>query len=227
MSFTTLAFFTGLFGSLHCVAMCGPLVTALPFSNTSYIALLLQRLLYQVGRISMYSILGLITGAIGSGFTLLGLQQALSLTTGLLLVIFGGFHFFGRNSTKFSQMQSRLVAPLMNIMGRHLSKPYGGLFAGALNGLLPCGMVYVALATSVNAESIFAGSEFMLFFGLGTTPLMLLVSFAPIFFKKRLRLPLITPYLFVLAGVWLIYRGTNFHPSYASSHIPAAVSQCK
>ncbi|HEY0899522.1 MAG TPA: sulfite exporter TauE/SafE family protein, partial [Sphingobacteriaceae bacterium] len=200
MSWIALAFFTGLFGSLHCVAMCGPLVMAMPFQNTSALSLLLQRLLYQVGRISVYSIFGLLAGFIGSGFDMMGLQQALSLITGIILLFIAGFHFFGKQNQKLQNIQSRMVAPLVNLMAKHLSKPYGGLFAGALNGLLPCGMVYVALAGSLNANSILAGGQFMFFFGLGTTPLMLLASFAPLLFKRRLNVPLITPYLFLITA---------------------------
>ena len=72
MSYQALAFYTGLFGSLHCVAMCGPLILALPFSGQSIWLSVLQRLVYQLGRIMMYGILGLLIVSIGTGFALLG-----------------------------------------------------------------------------------------------------------------------------------------------------------
>lgn len=227
MSLIALAFFTGLFGSLHCVAMCGPLVMAMPFQSSSTLSLVLQRLLYQAGRISVYASFGLLAGLLGRGFNILGLQQTLSLVTGTLLVLVAFFHFFGKGNQTLSRWQSRLVAPLVNLMSRHLSKPYGGLFAGALNGLLPCGMVYVALAGSLNTDSILAGGEFMFFFGLGTTPLMLLASFTPLLFKRRLNIPLITPYLFLIAGLWLLYKGSNLHLTHLPHQPHTTTVECK
>ncbi len=216
MSWTALAFFTGLFGSLHCVAMCGPLVMVIPFAHSSLFSLILQRLLYQAGRIAVYSIFGLLAGLLGSGFGMLGLQQSLSLVTGLILLIMAGSHFLGRSNPRLHRLQSRLVAPLVGLMGRYLSRPYGGLFAGALNGILPCGMVYAALAASLNADSVLKGGQFMLFFGLGTTPLMMLASLAPLLFRGRPQLPRLTPYLLLIAGLLLIWKGSDLH----SSHLP-------
>ncbi|HEY1006524.1 MAG TPA: sulfite exporter TauE/SafE family protein [Sphingobacteriaceae bacterium] len=226
MSWDALAFFTGLFGSLHCVAMCGPLVMAMPFAHTDAFSLVLQRLLYQAGRISVYSVFGIVAGLIGGGFDILGLQQALSLVTGLVLLIMAGSHFLGRSHSGTGRIQSRLAAPLVNLMARYLSRPYGGLFAGALNGLLPCGMVYAALAGSLNAGSVTGGARFMLFFGLGTTPLMLLVSFAPLLFRKRLQIPRITPWLLLITGAWLLWKAYDPHRGHAHADHPAAV-ECR
>src|SRR5688500_4133422 len=97
MSFELLAFLTGLLGSVHCVTMCGPLILALPFSGQSLWFSVLHRLLYQAGRILMYGFLGLIFGMVGRGFNFLGLQQGLSLFTGLLLVLAGLRYFIKGN----------------------------------------------------------------------------------------------------------------------------------
>jgi uncharacterized protein len=227
MSWTALAFFTGLFGSLHCVAMCGPLAMAMPFRHTDPFSLILQRLLYQIGRIAVYSFLGLVAGLIGSGFNILGMQQALSLTTGVAMLMIAGSHFLGKKHLKLNRLLSRMVTPLVNLMSRYLSRPYGGLFAGALNGVLPCAMVYAALAGSLNADSVADGTRFMFFFGLGTTPLMLLASFAPLLFRRRLNIPRITPYLLLITAIWLIGRGSNLHLTHLPGHRHSTTAECR
>ncbi|WP_026898159.1 sulfite exporter TauE/SafE family protein [Daejeonella oryzae] len=211
MSNEALAFFTGLFGSLHCVVMCGPLVMALPFSGRSFWFSTAQKILYQFGRILTYSFLGFIAGYIGSGFNILGLQQFLSLITGIILVLIAVYHFSGKKDNMFTRIQTRMVAPIASKMGYWLSKSYGGLFAGALHGLIPCGMVYMAIAGSLNSETPFDGSRFMFFFGLGTTPLLIIASVLP-FFLKKFRAPrLLIPALFMIAGFFLITRGLNLN----------------
>jgi sulfite exporter TauE/SafE len=209
MSNESLAFFTGLLGSLHCAAMCGPLVMSLPLSGTNWWFNLLQRLLYQSGRILTYSIFGLISGILGSGMNVLGLQQSLALISGFLLISIAVFHFSGIKTSRFNLIQAKMLSPIAKHIGQWLSKPYGGLFAGALHGLIPCGMVYMAVAASLNTASPTAGAEFMFFFGLGTTPLLLLASLAPLFLRKFKAPRLMLPVVFFIAGAFLIIRGLN------------------
>jgi sulfite exporter TauE/SafE len=218
VSYEALAFFTGLFGGLHCVAMCGPLVMALPFGGNGWLALL-QRMLYQLGRIITYSVFGLAAGLIGQGLNIIGLQRMLSLITGVLLIAIAFSHFSGKKSSRFSRFQQRAVAPIALMLGKWLAKPYGGFFAGALHGLLPCGMVYMAMAASLNSGSALAGGKFMLFFGLGTTPLLLFASFLPLFFRK-FRIPaLAISVLYLFAGTFLLTRGMNLDIPYISMPI--------
>jgi uncharacterized protein len=215
MSFQYLAFFTGLFSGLHCLTMCGPLILALPHSGTS-VHILVAKLLYQVGRIFTYSILGLVAGVLGVGFKLLGLQQTLSILTGLTLIAAAFFHFSGFSNALWYQ---RIITPLASLMGKCLSKPGGAVFAGTLHGLLPCGMVYMALATSLNAGTALAAGEFMMLFGLGTTPLLLLASASSLLFKK-MRFPTsFTPSLFLAAGAFLVARGFNLDIPYIANRI--------
>lgn len=219
MNNETLAFFTGLFGGMHCVAMCGPLVMALPAMGNTWWLNLIQRLLYQFGRILTYSALGFLAGFIGSSFNVLGLQQILSLTTGLFLITAALLHFSGKKINGYTQFQFRIVTPIASQMGRWLTKPYGGLFAGALHGLLPCGMVYMAIAASLNTGSPVDGSRFMLFFGLGTTPLLLFASVTPLFLKKLKAPGLMVPVLFLIAGLFLVSRSLNLDIPYISAPV--------
>lgn len=219
MSITALAFFTGLFGSLHCAAMCGPLVMSLPLVGNTWWFNFIQRILYQSGRILMYSIFGFIAGSIGKGFDILNLQQLLSLISGTLLVGIAISHFSGKSNMKFNKLQSSIVNPVASLIGRWLSKPYGGLFAGAVHGLLPCGMVYMALAASLNTGTAFAGSKFMLYFGLGTTPMLLLASLTPVLLRRFRAPKLMLPVLFIITGIFLISRGLNLDVPYISAPV--------
>ena len=98
-------FLIGLFGSLHCIGMCGPIVLALPVSSTlkgdqeadSGIAKskkqfpslrsIISRLLYNFGRVTTYSVMGLFIGFISDRIALFGIQQYFSIVFGLVLVL--------------------------------------------------------------------------------------------------------------------------------------------
>ncbi len=218
MNYQYLAFFTGLFGSLHCVAMCGPLVMAIPFQGNVWFSLA-QKIIYQLGRILTYAGLGFLAGSVGGLFNILGLQQALSFVSGSVLLIIAFYHFSGRAAGGSGKLYQKIFSPLATFMGRWMSRPYGGLFAGMLHGLIPCGMVYMAIAGSLNTGSAFSGSEFMLYFGLGTTPLLMLTSVLPVLLR-RFRAPrLIIPALFFVAGAFLIGRSLNLNIPYISSPV--------
>jgi hypothetical protein len=218
MSIELLAFFTGLFGSVHCVSMCGPLILALPFSGQSLWASVLQRLLYQAGRILMYGFLGLILGLVGQGFNLLGLQQALSLVTGFLLVLAGVSYFIKRNKPN-TTATFKPLSLLTKALGKYMNKPYGGFIAGGLNGLLPCGVVYIALAQSVNLTTPVESIKFMLLFGLGTLPLLLITIMSPLFFRRFKAPGMLIPLLFIVAGSFLLMRGLNLDVPFVSHSV--------
>jgi sulfite exporter TauE/SafE len=87
------------------------------------------------------------------------------------------------------------------------------LLIGMINGLLPCGFVYLALAGAVAAGSVANGAAYMVFFGLGTIPAMLAVSLAGHLFGMRFRnlFRRATPFLAIAVSVLLIYRGIILH----------------
>lgn len=205
------AFTIGLFGSFHCVGMCGPIAMALPRSGDGLFADLIQKSVYNIGRILTYSLLGAIIGLAGHAISLAGLQRPLSILLGIL-VILGAFlplassagiqrfdrvrQFFGWLQKKLKQQMSRRDTSTM-------------LVVGLLNGLLPCGFVYVGLASSLTTESVLGGMSYMALFGLGTFPAMMLMALAPgiISLKMRQRINRFLPLLAVLLGSYLIYRG--------------------
>lgn len=206
-----LAFLLGLLGSLHCAVMCGPLMLSLPLPKQNYFKAALQLLLYQFGRILVYTILGILAGLIGNSISLIVSQYTLSLIVGVLMILFTALYFSKRYLKVFGNFQSKLIAPISILMGKLYGLPFFGFFAGVLNGLIPCGMVYLALATALNTASIKEAASFMFLFGLGTTPLMLMISLGGIYLKKYIRFNpnQLIPWFMLFLGVLFIMRSAE------------------
>ena len=228
-----LAFLMGLLGSLHCAVMCGPLMLSLPLQNTSLLKSAFQLIWYQLGRILIYTLLGVLVGWIGNSFTVFANQEILSLTIGVLLVIFTILQLSGRQLKSINNLQQKMITPLSKLMGKFYGLPIWGFFAGLLNGLLPCGMVYLALATALNTASLQGGANFMFLFGLGTMPLMLMISLGGIYLKKYIRFNTqkLVPYFMLFMGTLLILRsadlGIPFLSPNNSTHTHVNVAECK
>lgn len=210
------AFLTGLLGSFHCVGMCGPIALALPTIGNSIQEKVVSRLFYNAGRILTYSILGLLFGTFGLGLKLAGLQQSISIGAGVLIII--TVLFSGKIRSKFS-----VNFFSGNVIGKLFQhKTYTSLFGvGLLNGLLPCGFVYIALIASVAVQDAMQGTLFMISFGLGTLPMMFLVSMIGQFLsiKIRSRINKFTPVFAILIACIFILRGMNLGVPYLSPKI--------
>lgn len=211
MDYLYLAFFMGLFGSLHCAVMCGPLVLALPAAGRSPGMVVLNRVLYQFGRITTYAFMGLVVGFIGNSIAVKGWQQAISLVTGSFLVMMGLFNLFSNHFPRIVRMQQSMMQPLIQRMGYWLYRPGGSWMAGMMNGFLPCGMVYMSLAAALNADTALGGAAFMVFFGLGTFPMMIGVALLGSLLKRKLSLNLSKwlPAMLLIMGLWFLLRGAN------------------
>ncbi len=208
------AFLLGLAGSTHCVGMCGPLVLALPVvDGNAHTKNRLPALLYNLGRISTYVVLGSILGLVGQGMAIAGLQKWFALTFGIVFLLLGLWSFYrgvvpdpGRYTTKFLSPVKRLLSKLMrsNAVSVHYS-------IGLLNGLLPCGLVYLALAGALTSPNWLAGALFMGVFGLGTLPLMYMVAAYRHLLTGRFRqyLRRLMPLVYFLFAFLLITRGLN------------------
>src|SRR6478736_5566468 len=164
------AFTMGLLGSMHCLGMCGPLAMALPVRTHHVGVKLLKYLLYNVGRIITYSFLGLLVGSIGSFFALAGLQQFLSITAGVLIILsvvvmYEPFSWSRKITSPFQKkIKQAIVYYFQHANG------YNMVVLGMLNGLLPCGMIYAALIGAMAVGDTVSGALFMSAFGLGTVP---------------------------------------------------------
>jgi len=211
MSFLPIAFLMGFLGSLHCAVMCGPIVLSLPLNKQGSWQNVFQVLLYQVGRILTYTVLGLLAGWVGSTFSVFAKQEMLSLLIGILLVTFTLLQWSGKYVRSFQKLQDIMIRPIAKLMGKVFNLPLWGFFAGMLNGLIPCGMVYLALATALNSASLQSGAGFMLLFGLGTSPLMLFISLGGIYLKKYFRFnsQKLIPWFALFIGALFILRAAN------------------
>ena len=228
MSYHYLAFFMGLFGSIHCAVMCGPLLVALQSNQQISWQQTFNKFLYQAGRILTYGILGLVLGLLGNVATIQGGQQIFSILTGAILILIGFSYIFGNRSAALAQVQTKAIQPFAKAMGKWLYRPGGSFVAGVLNGVLPCGMVYMAIASAMNADGVMNSFIFMILFGLGTLPLMLIFSLATHFPKKYLKVKFtaILPILFILMGAWFVLRGSNLDIPYLSPllHLDGAIN---
>lgn len=228
MSYHYLAFFMGLFGSVHCAVMCGPLVIALQAGQQFTWLQVFNKVLYQFGRISTYAVLGALLGLLGNVAAFQGWQQSFSIITGVVLIAFALTYFFAKKSALLVRWQTKAIQPFARTMGRWLYKPGGSLVAGMLNGILPCGMVYVALASAMNTDTAWGGAQFMLLFGLGTLPLMIIFSLASSYSMKiiKVKFTTILPLLFLIMGIWFILRGANLNIPYLSPflHLDGALN---
>lgn len=228
MTYHYLAFFMGLFGSVHCAVMCGPLLIAINSQMGLSWKVVFNRVLYQTGRIFTYGMMGLFLGILGGMATIQGWQKGLSVTVGIVLVIIGVFYLYGKNTQALTRFQTKAVQPFTKYMGRWLYRPGGSLVAGTLNGILPCGMVYMALASAMNADSLTNSFLFMVLFGLGTLPLLSIFSFAGSFSKPIFKRGFnrVMPFLYLIMGIWFILRGANLDIPYLSPllHVDGAIN---
>lgn len=202
----------GLMSSAHCIGMCGPLAMSLPVHHLSRTGQLLSMLLYHLGRILTYSFLGLLFGMAGRGLYLAGFQQWFSIGTGILMLLLAVHYFMGR-SNGYPVWMQRWYQPLQVVMGRLLKQKglYSFLLLGMANGLLPCGMVYIAVIGAIGLGDPLQSAGFMMAFGLGTFPAMFLMSWfgIRIGMDVRMKFKRAVPFLIAAMGIILILRGMN------------------
>lgn len=210
----------GFAGSLHCIGMCGPIVLALPGSQDNKLRLLLSRLLYNTGRTVTYAFMGLIMGLIGETISLSGYQQPVSIAIGVLILLAVILPSSFMQRFYPAESYSRFTAYLKQTWSRLFSKnTYNSLFViGLLNGFLPCGLVYMALAGSLATGGVVSGISYMLLFGLGTIPVMLAMSFVGNFIgvKTRRYINRLLPVGAAVIAVLFIVRGLGLGIPYLS-----------
>jgi uncharacterized protein len=213
----------GLISSLHCVGMCGPIALMLPYSNRTQI--LKETLTYNIGRVAMYSLQGLLFGFLSRGLAVIGFQQSLSVLFGLMLIVFAIFSFNAENKIANFPVFKYLNKKVREAFSKILKHKNGFFLLGALNGVLPCGIVYWAIAASMLTFDAFGGALYMLIFGIGTMPLMVGTVVAGNYLKKSAirKLYRFVPFYQFALGVFLIWRAYNVDPSVFWMLTPAPV----
>lgn len=220
MNHLQLAFIIGFFGSLHCVGMCGPLAFALPQQTEPTWVTVVKKLSYNIGRAISYSFLGLLIGFVGQQFWLAGLQQAVSILSGILIIIIALPQII-KSKKKQSYTPNIFTRNINQLIGRAIKNKTGHLYLGLLNGFLPCGFVYLGLATAISTNNAYQSALFMFVFGLGTTPLMLSAMIGVNFSKPSFRQKInrFLPFITLCLGFWFLLRGLNLDIPYLSPKI--------
>ena len=221
------AFIVGLFGSLHCIGMCGPITLALPGFKNHIPKVVSSRLLYNTGRTITYALMGALIGLVGEGISLVGAQRWVSIGSGILLIVIviipASLSFrlqILKPAYHFTDYLKKKFGPLLR--SNSLSSVF---FIGILNGFLPCGLVYVAIAGALGTGSLVQGTLYMAFFGLGTIPLMFAFSVFGQFIGVGVRRKFnkVVPVFIVVLGVIFILRGMNLGIPYISPKLGSSM----
>lgn len=214
------AFLLGLLGAFHCVGMCGPIALILPISKTNSKQKIVQVLLYHIGRITTYSLLGLVFGLVGKGLQLAGLHQQISIAIGILMIAFVLFPRIIKLISFKASPVTLFFTQLKIQMGLYLKKDsYYALFLiGVFNGFLPCGMIYMALVGAIAMPSLLQSVFYMTLFGLGTIPLLSVVIYIKDAFSTNFRSKIqkTIPIVVVIIGLLFILRGLGLGIPYVS-----------
>ena len=218
MLYTAVIF--GLISSFHCIGMCGPIAMMLPVDRNNQSKRILQLITYHLGRVIAYSSLGLLFGFLGKGFFLAGIQQQLSITMGVLMIVFVLVPEKVLAKYNFSKPVHQLISKVKSSLGKQFkNKSFKSFFTiGLLNGYLPCGMVYVALFGALAMPNLELSVLYMVLFGMGTIPMMSLVvlvtNFVSIPFRNYIQKAI--PIIAICIGVLFIIRGLGLNIPYVS-----------
>lgn len=223
----SMALLMGFTGSLHCAGMCGPIVWVMPFQLLQGYKKWLGIVLYHLGRASVYALMGVILFSFREIFKP-QVQQYVSMILGGTLLIAGIIAFFPNNKVQLALPWANFVKKQL---GHFMGRPsLSSLIAtGALNGMLPCGLVYMALSASLNTSSNAQAALFMYAFGLGTMPMLvaLTVLKTRVSFLRFNHLKKMVPIMMFAFGFIFMLRGMNLGIPYLSPKVAVEHQEIK
>lgn len=209
-------FFVGFFGSMHCIGMCGGFVAMYSLRKPATDPSLAYHLLYNLGRITTYSVIGGVFGYLGSFLAYLGKLRGIPggvlLLAGLLMIlmglniagILGKRGFFEESgiteSSFFRKVMHRILA---------MDTLWATYLLGLLLGLLPCGLLYPIFINAAASGGFVPGGITLAVFGLGTVPAMLSFGFLVTRIRPWMKSILyrVAAILIVILGVQTVLRG--------------------
>ncbi len=203
----------GVFGSAHCIGMCGPIALAIGGGARDWRINLGRQLAYTFGRVATYAVLGAMVGYAGWRLaalfpSLVWAPAFLSLAAGLVLVYQGalsaGWIRRGAGKPASPCLAALVFAPLFR--AQRLS---GAFLSGVATAFLPCGLLYGMLAMSAGTADMLRGAAIMATFALGTAPVMVAAGCGASLLRglTRARLIYLASWCVMLAGVVCIARG--------------------
>lgn len=208
----------GSFG--HCVGMCGGIVIAYSStkvqSNWNKTKQTLSHILYSIGRVVTYTLLGALFGFLGSVTTFNSTTNGLFLIFTGLIMLLVGLSLFGK--LKFLTLIEHSVSKQVwyqksfkkLIVSNNLISFY---LLGMLNGLLPCGFVYFFAITAASTGSALYGALVMMIFGLSTIPALFSLGFFVGLFKQsefRNLMIKLASIAVILYGIYIMYLGSKY-----------------
>lgn len=211
------SFVLGIGGSLHCLGMCGPLALSIPYPKTGLTKWMLV-IGYYLSKALAYAAMGAVAGIVGKGFFVMNWQQGLSVAAGIFIIALVCFPLLKpvRGSFAFQRQFAWLYGKL-----QHNPKLHYYLLLGLLNGFLPCGLVYTALAAATVSGGVVQGFISMFLFGIGTAPVLIAIVLLKrkmsIRFRHFFRPLSIT--LSIAVGILLVMRGLNLGIPYVSPEV--------
>lgn len=206
------AFLSGLLGSLHCVAMCGAFAASCARQPAGLPA-------WHAGRVATYALLGAIAGALGQ--VLPGPPWVPAAVASAFLL------WFALSLAGVVRELPVLPGVFASLARRTLTTPTLSAQAlfGMINGLLPCGLVYSALAVPIALRDPLQGAALMTAFGLGTVPALSVAAFGlhrvlltSLWRRRALAL------LILATGLWAIWLRASRPPSHVHPGSPAVVT---
>ncbi len=224
----TMALLMGLTGSLHCAGMCGPIIWVMPFQLLSGWKKWLAISLYHFGRISVYATMGVVLHSFKSVFQPQW-QQYISIVMGVVLLLIGLLSFFPNSRFSIKLPWTQFVK---NKLSHFVSKPsVSTLFiTGLLNGLLPCGLVYMALSATLAAPGFAHAALLMYAFGLGTIPMLVgltIIKDRTKVFGLGGRMRKFVPLFMLFFGSLFVVRGMNLGIPYLSPKVVVEQNEIK
>lgn len=232
LSYST-AFMLGLLGGVHCIGMCGGIMSALSFSvpqtNRNNRTLLPILLSYNLGRLLSYATVGALIGALVGGTTWLLQDEsqqiafALRLFSGVMLIIMGLYVARWWLGLSYLELAGGKLWKYLQPVGQRLmpvTSPSRAILLGLVWGWLPCGLVYSVAIWASSAANWQQSALIMLCFGLGTLPVMLVTGHFAIRLKKVVQsrhTQAISASLIILFGVWTI-AGAYIYANSGENH---------
>lgn len=213
-----MAFLMGITGGMHCAGMCGPIALIMPFRQMSGSRKIIGLGVYHFARISVYALMGALLYSFKSLFNP-AWQQWVAVAAGSVLLIVG--------LASFLQGHFRISFPWAGIVTRKLGAVMGSpsivslAVAGALNGLLPCGLVYMVLSASLTMMSAWSAVGMIYVFGIGTVPVLVIITLfagkVPIHHMALVKRA--APLVVFVFGCVFILRGLNLGIPYLSPKV--------